>query len=194
MSLADIVRKIEQDAHDEAAEIVRAAEQDAQRARAEATAEAKARKEHALSQATTAAEEDARMRVAAARLAGRDRMLAEKRIMIERVLRTAVEKLLAMDDASYAKLLAGEVAKAARGSEKVLVAQADEGRLSDHLTEALKAVGVNASIAGTTSDIAHGVLLEGDRSRFEVSVASLVSARQEECEATISQTLFSEEA
>jgi vacuolar-type H+-ATPase subunit E/Vma4 len=190
MSVADIVRKIEQDAAREAAEMVRAAEQDAAKARGEATTEAESRTARALAQAKIAAEDDAQMRIAAARLAGRDRMLAEKRVMIERVLRQATEKLLASSDAEYAKLLAEEAASASRGSEEVLLAQADEGRLSDHLADALKAAGAEVRIGGTTPDIGHGIMLVGDRSRVEVSVAAMVAAKQEECEATISRALF----
>jgi vacuolar-type H+-ATPase subunit E/Vma4 len=194
MSLADIVRKIEQDAAAEAAQIVKAAEQDAAQTRADTAREIDVRHDKALSQARTACEEDARMKIAAARLAGRDRLLVEKRVLITRVLEQAAEKLVTQPDEGYAALLAGEVASASRGTEKVLLGRADADRLQEHLPAALEAAGCDTQIGGVTDDIERGVLLEGDRMRVEVSVAAMVAARREQCETSISQALFGEEA
>lgn len=194
MSLADIVRKIEHDAAAEAAEIIGVAEEDASKVRADAVREAAALGEHELSQARSGAEEDARMRVAAARLAGRDRLLAEKRVMIERVIAESAEKLVAMPDEEYAALIAREIAKVTRGSETVVLGEADAKRLEAHLPAAMEKAGCSVEIGGTTSEIERGVLLEGDRMRVEVSIAALVAARQERCETLVAQTLFGEEA
>jgi len=194
MSLADIVRKIEHDAAAEAAEIVSAAEQDAERVRVESAREAEVARERVISQARLAAEEDAQMRVAAARLAGRDRLLVKKRVMIERVLLQAVEKLVALPDEEYAALIARETAKVARGSESVVLGEADSDRLKAHLPAALEKAGCDLEVGGATSYIQRGVLLEGDRMRVEISIAALISGCQEQCETVIAQTLFDEEA
>jgi vacuolar-type H+-ATPase subunit E/Vma4 len=190
MSLADIVRKIEHDASDEATEIVRAAEQDARSMREDAEKRSEQLHEETLARARATADENARMRVAAARLSGRDRLLAEKRVMVERVLTAAVERLEALPDAEYATLLAHRVAESARGGETLALGEKDADRLHAHLPAALREAGCDVSIGESTSSIARGVLLEGDRMRVEISVAAFVEARHEECEATVVETLF----
>ncbi len=193
MSLADIVRKIESDAGAEATAILRAAEADADEARAEAVRASESSRERTMAQARIASEDDARMRVAAARLSGRDRLLAEKRVMIERVLKQAMARLVALPDEEYAALLAREIARVARGPENIALGESDAERLSQHLPSALRDAGCDAQVGESTTQIDRGVLLEGDRMRVEVSVAALVHARQEEYEAVIAQTLFGEE-
>lgn len=194
MSLADIVRKIEHDATAEATEIVRAAESDAEQARAEAAREAEVLRGRTLRQARVASDENARMRVAAARLSGRDRLLAEKRVLIERVMHQATQRLVDLPDEEYAAMLAGEVAKVARGSEAVALGHLDAPRLEARLPAALSAIGCAAQVGESTESIDRGVLLEGDRMRVEVSVEALVRARQEQCETVVAETLFGEEA
>jgi vacuolar-type H+-ATPase subunit E/Vma4 len=192
MSLADIVRKIEHDAASEAREIVAAAEADAQGVRDDATRRADDLRERAVAQARINAEDDARMRVAAARLAGRDRLLAEKRVMVDRALSTAVERLETLPDGEYAALLAREAAKSARGDEVVALGELDAERLRTHLPAALADVGCTATLGESTSEIARGVLLEGDRMRVEVSVAALLEADRERYETTVAEILFGE--
>ena len=193
MSLADIVRKIENDAAAEATAIVRTAEVEAGEARAEAARASESLRERTLAQARVTAEDDASMRVAAARLSGRDRLLAEKRVMIERVLKQAMARLVALPDEEYAALLAREIAKVARGSEDIALGESDAERLRAHLPAALREAGCSAQVGDSTTQIDRGVLLEGDRMRVEVSIAALVHARQEEHETVIAQTLFGEE-
>jgi hypothetical protein len=66
--------------------------------------------------------------------------------------------------------------------------------LQEHLPAALSAAGCDTQIVGVTQDIERGVLLEGDRMRVEISVAAMVAARREQCETSITQVLFGEEA
>lgn len=190
MALADIIKRIERDTAAHAATLIGAAEAEANRVRHEAQASAKERREHALLQAERVAGEDARTRLASARLKGRDRVLAEKRELIDRALRSAIERILALPDQQYAELLAGEIEKAARGGESVALGALDAERLRDALPAALKAAGVDVDIASAADSVECGVVLIGTRMRVEISPASLVASRRAHLEALVSSVLF----
>ena len=190
MALADILRRIEHDTEAEAREVIGAAEAAAESMRKEAERAAKVESEAAISRARTEVVEEGRVRVAGARLSGRDRILKEKRVLIGRVLGETEKRILALDDGAYAGLIAAEVAKNARGGEKLLVGAADASRLEARVPGALEAAGVEVSMGGTTNDIEHGVIIAAERMRVEISVASLLRARSEELEAVASEQLF----
>ncbi|MDP2182208.1 MAG: hypothetical protein Q8K99_06535 [Actinomycetota bacterium] len=190
MALADILKRIDRDAEDEANDVLLTAEREAQRLHAEAEATVVADHEREVAHAQAVAQDDARTRIAGARLRGRDRVLGEKRVLIDRVLHRSVESIEKLADDRYATLHAREVARATRGGERILVAEADGPRLNATLPAALAAVGVDAELSGTTGDIAHGVLLQGERMRMEISPAAMVDARRAELEALVSKHLF----
>jgi len=190
VALADILKRIDRDAEDEANRILLAAERMAEETRARAETAAAARHDAELERAQRQAEDDARTRLATARLRGRDSILAEKRVLIDRVLSRAVERLEALPDADYARLLAREIAAAARGGERVLVAQADAARLSSALPAMLEQAGADVEVAGQTDSVAHGVVLEGARMRIEISPWAMVVARRAELESAVSEALF----
>ena len=197
MALADIIGRIESDAGAEARALA-----DGARAKAEAiAAEAKREGEHAREHALLAARRDAESRAATllanARLAARDEMLAAKRDLVERVLREAEERLLALDDDAYTRLIARGIVSAAHGGDSVRVAVADRERLAglaDAVREALDdGRTLDLVFLGEPADITHGVLLEADRVSAEVSPASLVSGRRAELMAVATARLFPEE-
>lgn len=190
MALADIIRRIERDAATEATGIVKAAEDGAALLVREAIETASAGGEQALAVAERAAEEEARTRLAGARLRGRDRMLAEKRELIERVLRTAVERLSLLPDDEYAALLARGVARMARGDEHVAPGRLDADRLKDTLPAALAAAGSTAALGDVESSLDHGVQLEGARMRVVISPLTLVESRRGELESRANDVLF----
>lgn len=190
MALADILKRIDRDAELEMADIIAAAEADAERARATATSRAAAQRAAAVEHARQQAEEDARTRVAAARLRGRDRVLAEKRVLIDRALARAIERIDALDDAGYASLMAREIARVARGGEVVRPGSADAERLTAALPAALAAAGCDATVGSPTGDLERGALLEGSRMRVEVSARSMVESDRAALEALVAGTLF----
>ena len=143
MALADIIKRIDRDGQAEADTLVLAAEHEAETLRRQAQESGQAALTELVARAEREAAEESRTRLATARLSGRDRILAEKRVLIGRVLETAVEQLGALPDDRYAALLAREVAKAARGGERLRPASAEAQRLSDTLQAALKAAGIN---------------------------------------------------
>ncbi len=193
MALADIVKRIDRDAQSEAAEILLAAENEA-----EATLEAASRKaertfEERVEQARREAEEQASLVVASARLRGRDRLLAEKRVLIERVFTKARKELLALPDEEYAALIAREVAASARGGEKVALGTEDVDRLRPHLPSALEGLGCDVTVVDDPAPISHGAVLLGDRMLVEASIDSILAAERERYEALVAKGLFEEE-
>jgi len=193
VALADIIRRIEHDTTADAATLVGAAEAEATRVRHEARASAKERRESELAHAERLAKDDARTRLASARLHGRDRVLVEKRELINRTLRNAIEHILALPDAEYAALLAREIDAAARGGETVALGQRDADRLRSALPAALEATGTDVEVAEATDSIEQGVVLIGTRMRVEISPAALVESHRAELEARVSSVLFASE-
>ena len=114
--------------------------------------------------------------------------------MVDRALAATVERLESLPDDQYAALLAREAATSARGDENIALGELDAGRLRAHLPAALQAAGCTATIGESTSAIARGMLLEGDRMLVEVSVAALLEAQKEQYETTVVEMLFGEEA
>ncbi|MDP2233231.1 MAG: hypothetical protein Q8K89_06315 [Actinomycetota bacterium] len=190
MALSDIIQRIDRDADSEASELLASAEEQSATQRATATNAAEADKVALLAKSAHQSEQDARTLVAAARLRGRDRVLAEKRVLISRALDQAVESIEALDDALYAKVLATGALKVARGGEIIRPASADADRLAGTLKSALSAVGLAATVGDPAPDIARGILVQGDRVRAEVSARAMVDANRSELEALVAEKLF----
>jgi vacuolar-type H+-ATPase subunit E/Vma4 len=190
VALADILRRIDGDAEVEASAVTRAAEEEAARMRSDAEARVASTSAELLARTEALAREEGRTRVAAARLRGRDSILREKRTLIDRVLAQAVERLEALPDEAYAALLASEVARAARGGERLLVGASDDARLRRLLPAALEAAGARVTIAEEAGDFDRGVALVSGRTRVEISSAGILAARSEALEAMVANTLF----
>ncbi|MDO9108448.1 MAG: hypothetical protein Q7U89_05595 [Coriobacteriia bacterium] len=190
MALSDIIQRIDRDADAEAFALLAVAEERSAAQHTAVTAAAEADKAALLAKSAHQSEQDARTLVATARLRGRDRVLAEKRVLIARALDKAVESIEALDDALYAKVLATGVVKVARGGEIIRPASADAARLAGTLEPALSAVGIKATVGEPVVDLAHGILVQGDRVRAEVSARAMVDANRSELESLVAEKLF----
>jgi len=190
VALADILQRIEEDAVAEAAQILGAAEQAADAVRTDAQERAHARTHALVEHTTREAEAAARTRLATARLAARDNMLAAKRQLVERVLAEVVEHLESLPSEQYAAFIAAEVAGVARGGETLSVGQGDHARLGVSLGPALAAAGAKVNIRGVTGAIDRGVLIEGDRVKVVVSARSLVASHRDRLVSVVTGTLF----
>ncbi|MBS3956428.1 MAG: hypothetical protein KGZ40_02715 [Clostridiales bacterium] len=190
MALADIVRRIAEDASHEADTIVRSAEEAAERTRADAYAKAAAQHERTVESARRAATEGAQARLARARITARDRALASRREMVDRTLAETVTRLESLPADEYADFIVRKVAGVARGGERLLVAEADAHRLVNVLAVALANAGIEIEEAGTTAALSRGVVLEGDRVRVEVSPAAVVAGHAEDMVSVIAAELF----
>lgn len=195
MAIDDIVRRIEEDAANEAASIVAEAEQEAAQLRDEAKAKADREAVEMLAREAARAERDAETLVANARLAARDAMLGERLRLASDVLSQAEAAILALPDDEYAAFIARGVASSARGGEEVLIGGADERRLRERLPRALAESGAPAlSVSGTAEDPERGVALRGDRVQLEVSASAALKERREELLALADSVLFETEA
>ncbi len=192
MALADIIQRIVDDAEAEAGALIQAAEIDAEHMRKEA--EAKAERECAvmLARAHAQAETESATLLAGARLRGRDRLITEKRVLIDRVIEKVVLELRTLEASEYAAFIAGVVSQVVRGGETLVPSKVDEGRLRKHLPQALKAVGVEIEIGDSSADVPEGVVLLGDRSRVAISPAALVETRRAELTEIIAEVMFEE--
>jgi len=193
VALADILRRIEEDAEAEAAAILREAEEAAAAVRAQAQERARLRTEQVVARTKAEAEAAARTRLATARLAARDNALAAKRHLVERVLAEVVAHLEELPADEYAAFIARQVAQVARGGEALSIGQEDHMRLSARIAPALAAAGAQVSVRGTTAALDRGVLIEGDRVRVEVSARALVASRKERLVEVVSRALFGDE-
>ena len=191
MALTDILDRIEGDAVAQAQALVDAAESDAARLLDEVRETAEAASARTLQDAEADAERDAETLRATARLAARDEALTARRALIERALGEIEAAIVALPDAEYAPFLAKAVAGAARGGERVLVAAADAARLSglESVVSALRS-DVALRYGETTEQIAHGVLLSGEREMVDLSIAGIISSEREPLVMQLAQDLF----
>lgn len=195
MALADIIRKIETDADSEAQALISAAEERATAVMATARQRAEEERDALLARSGAEAEREASRLVAAAKLSSRDEALRQRRMLLDEVLNQTVEALAAMPDAEYATFLAANIIAVARGGESLRLGAADANRAAA-LTEALRllAPGLNLQLVTEPAPFDRGALVEGERVRADLSLASLVEERRDQLELTLASVLFSEGA
>lgn len=189
MAIDDILSRIEDDAKAEAAAMIDTAEAEALAIIEGAKEDAKAERVRSVASAEREAAQEGDTLVANARLAVRDRLLAEKRARTERVLAEARTTLEKLPDEEYLGFIAEQVAAMAAGGETLAIAAADAKRLA-RLPEVLAERGVHVTIAPEPAPIASGVLLTGDRVSAEVSPASLIADRRDELLLIAARELF----
>jgi vacuolar-type H+-ATPase subunit E/Vma4 len=196
VALADIIRRIEDDAEREAREVIADAEARAAAMVADAVAEAETLAESVRIEAERAADHDAETLMANARLRARDRTLEARHELVRRALDRAERTIVEQPDGEYARFLAGRVVATARGGETVRVGAEDAARLAPLLPDAVRAAaherGVDVELAfdDEPAPLAHGVLLEGERTSVEISPAALVGERREELRGHAAVVLF----
>ena len=195
MALADIVKHIADDAASEGALLVAHAQERAENLIAEARAEAERARAKTLERAARDAEAEAETLRASARLGARDRALATKGVLVDRVLAQARDAILALGDDEYAELLARRVARTACGGERVLMAPADVARLASQLPVAVARVtggDLRLTWASELAPIEHGVVLRGDRVSVDLSVDAAIEERRDELVMIAAERLFGE--
>jgi vacuolar-type H+-ATPase subunit E/Vma4 len=158
--------------------------------------EAESARGRTLERAARDARTEAERIRATARLDARDRALAEKGALVERVLASARDALAAMPDDAYADLLARRIAAAARGGERILVAARDVPRLAERLPAAIARAGgrdLHLVWSSEVAQIEHGVVLAGDRVRYDLSIDAVIQERRDELAMRAAEVLFGEE-
>jgi vacuolar-type H+-ATPase subunit E/Vma4 len=198
VALADIIRRIEDDADVEARAMIEDAEVRAAAMVADSLAEAHALAERVRGEAERAAEHDAETLMANARLRARDRTLEARHELVRRVLERAERLVAEQPDPEYARFLARRVVATARGGETVRVGAEDAARMSGLLPEAVDAAAkerdteLELAFSDEPADVPRGVVLEGERMSVEISAAALVGARREELRGHAAAILFGE--
>ncbi len=92
----------------------------------------------------------------------------------------------------YAAFIARETARAAIPGQRVLLAPADAGRLSE-LQSRLDTLGVNVTVSGEATGLKRGARIEGDGVRVEVSPAAYVAEHHADMLQVAVRALFPEE-
>jgi len=192
VALADIVRRIDGDATDEAGVIVARAQEEAERSLAEAREQAQRAKVERLERARRDSEAEAETLKASARLAARDQLVAAKRQLMDRVLVEAQHTIASLDDDAYADLVARRIVAAARGGERVLMAPQDVSRLASRLPAAVSRINPELRLvwASQAAPVERGVVLQGDRVSVDLSLASLIEERRDELSMLAAEMLF----
>lgn len=196
MALADIIGRIEADAAAEALAVTQAAEEAAAKTRAAAETTAERTSVARTERAEREAEAEAQTVRANARLAARDAALAEKRRLIDAALSALADAVVALPDAEYARFLGERIAAGARGGETVRIASADAGRLAKSLPDVMAKAAPSVELTYSpepAEGIAHGVVLQAERSRVDLSVEAIVEERREELTMLVSRILFGSE-
>lgn len=196
MALADIVQRIEREGVAEAYVVVSKAQEQADELVCDAREDAERARARTLQTGAREARAEAERILATARLDARDRAVAARHALMERVLLAARDAVLAVADAEYADLLARRIVHAARGGETVLVAAADASRLARSLRAAVaRATDADLGLvwSGEVADVEHGVVLRGDRTSFDLSVDAVLEERRGELAMLAADVLFGEE-
>lgn len=196
MALADIVQRIEREGVAEAYAILSTAQEQADKLVSDAREDAERARGRTLDKASRDARAESETILATTRLDVRDRALAARRALVERVLVGARDAVLATGDDEYADLLAQLIVRAARGGETVLVAAADVPRLAHRLRAAVtRATDRDLGLvwSGEVADVEHGVVLRGDRISFDLSVDAAIDERRDELAMLAAEVLLGEE-
>jgi len=193
MALADIVQRIGGEAVDEADALITLAREQAELTLAGARADAERATARTLERARRDAEAEAETLRASARLGARDRVLAAKGALVQRVLTEARDTVLALDDDEYAEVLARRIVRTALGGERVLMAPSDVARLASRLPAAVIRVAPPGLALVWASELApaeHGVILRGDRVSVDLSVDAAIEERHDELAMVAAARLF----
>ena len=129
-----ITARIETDAKAEVAEILREAEEKAAAIREQYKAQAAAEAKAAEAAGKEAAQRQTERLESAAQMEAKKRLLAAKQACLNEAFSKAQEKLLALNDADYAQLLARMAVKAAKtGREEILLNARDRERVGSQV-------------------------------------------------------------
>lgn len=200
MALEDILRKIKQDADDEAAAILAEARSRHDQILAEGRARAEAAAERIRSAGVIAAEEARRRELATASVEIRRLVLSAKQQVLEQVFAAALARLADLEEEPYRQLLGDLALRAtASGKEQVLVSPRDRARLDDswlaQVNSRLKERGLPAELkfADQTRDLQGGLILKAGDIETNCSFERTLALLQDSIEPEIAAMLFAEQ-
>lgn len=194
MALADILSKIETDGGAEAQAILDAATKRAEGVLERAKAEAAAHTAQVVASAEKDARRQADTRVVSARLGARDRAVAARRELVNEALSALEDRLATLPDDEYAEFLAGRITSVARGGETLRLGSADQARSQAILSAVEGSSKVSPVYSDEPAPFERGALLEGERVRVDLSLASIIDDERDRLEAIAGAVLFNGEA
>ena len=191
MALAEIQRKIEEDAAAEAEALLARAREQAERIRRKATEEVEHLRLDAEKKASSEEKEIFRRREVVRRVDEAKLLLNAKRRLLDHAFREAVSILNALPDAEYAAFAERLVGEGGSG-EEALVLGRDESRLNASWLERLNQRGKTGYFfASEREPFTGGLQLQSGRIRVDASFESLVEQARETLEGDVVKRLFS---
>lgn len=191
-----IIREASQQVEEIAAQAKRSADQTMQRAISQAEKNA----EDMLQRAKNSMPEREKRIVSVAELEMRKMELAMKRRALDETFTRAQDAFCSLPEEAYRKAYTAIALEAiAKGSERIDIAKADEGRLGQAFIDALNAARKEQNKQGTLTlgalreDIAHGCIVCDGGMEINLSAQAVMRDIREESEAEVAAMLFSEE-
>ena len=200
MSFDDILRKIKEDAEEEASRILREAETRAQRIIEEAEKEAREKTRKDLLKAQAELEEEKRRIMALERLEARRDLLMAKQEAVDAVYAEVLEHLHGLPDEEYLGYIRRSVLAAVEtGKETLLISPRDQAKITPEFLEQLNAELVKRDLPGSLEtevvedDLDGGVMLRGEGTEINLTFAQMLESIKEEVEPEVIAVLFPEE-
>jgi V/A-type H+-transporting ATPase subunit E len=197
MGVDKIVAKLISDAEAEAARILAEAEHAAGEIRRQGEEEAQAASEPILQAAEAEAQRRRRQHLALAELWARNKVLAAKREVLERVFQEAKERLGRLGSQEYRAFLKELLIRAAEtGEEEIVLSPRDAAVFDTNLLEEVNAELKRAGKAGSLKvaqegrELDGGFVLRGRGYEVNVTFATLLRQAHEGLETEVARLLF----
>lgn len=193
MALADIIKRIGDDAAAEAAHVLSEARGKADQLLVGARETSEEQSVKALETARRGAEVEAATLVANARLAARDQALSARRSLVEEALGAISARIEEAEPDAYARFLARGIAAGVRNGDSVAFAPAD-GAIAVQVRAAVDAAapGIALTWSAEPAPLDRGAYISGSRTHFEVTAHSVLEERRGELEVEVAAGLFGE--
>lgn len=198
MALKDILKKIVDDAHKEAAKIKAEAEKAEADIIKEAEERAHLKGEEILNKAKVQADLERQRILSNARLEAKKELLSTKRRLIDKVFEEARDTFVKLEKEEvqkvYKRALLEEVDT---GEEVVVIGEAEKARITEgFIKEMNKALSSKNKKGNLTLEISRsegedaGFLLKGKRTQFDSTLSSLIATVREDIEPEVAKILF----
>ena len=194
MALADIRKKIEQDAADEAAKLLDDARKQAEALNKDADAQIAQNKKYYDDLFETEAPEVRRRAEIIANLDVKKIKLGAKRELIEQSFRQAFERLCKFSDDKYLAFMEKLLDQAVSSGDEELLTALDEKRISQAWLDGYNAArGKKLTLSADKADIKGGFILRRGRISVNCSVETLVHWLKDDLESDVVKRLFDAE-
>jgi len=200
MSFDDILKKIKEDAEEEASRILKEADARSREIIEEAEKEALDKSRKDLLKAETEAEEEKRRILALERLEARRSLLMAKQEAVDEVYAEVLERLRNLSDDEYLSFVRKSVLEAVEtGEETLLISPGDRERITPAFLEGLNGELEKRGLPGSLrmeevdADLGGGVVLRGEGTEVNLTFSEIVDSVREELEPQVIAILFPRE-